>query len=303
MIRNDKLNSKHNFKFLLTIICSTILILSIFSLNTAAFSDYEKDVAEKLYTDLDQEYEIQEFDQNSLEFKTLKNLEKNITKRKFRNANFKLHHIKDELINAYYIGNGNIMLFDGLLQKLKTEDQLAALIAHEMGHAVEEHLTEDVERNMGLSVLNLLFNHFTDNQYQTITNIAQNLIANGYSREQEKESDIYAVDLMFNSGYNPDGLVELMQIFKENSNSVKLLEFTQTHPIPESRIAYLKDYISKQRAKEKAKESKTKNDNSLAANNSVSQTQTLPKEELASSKKVNQVKLSDLEQKFKKKFN
>jgi predicted Zn-dependent protease len=156
------------------------------------------------------------------------------------------------LINAYYIGNGNIMLFEGLLQKLNTEDQLAGLIAHEIGHAVEEHLTEDLERNLGLSILNLLFNHFTDNDYQTMTNVAQNLIANGYSREQEEESDIYAVDLMMRSGYDPDGLIELMKIFKENSNNFKLLEFTQTHPIPESRIDYLEEYIAEKKSERTA---------------------------------------------------
>jgi predicted Zn-dependent protease len=146
------------------------------------------------------------------------------------------------------------MLFEGLLQQLNTEDQLAGLIAHEIGHAVEEHLTEDLERNLGLSILNLLFNHFTDNEYQTMTNVAQNLIANGYSREQEEESDIYAVDLMLRSGYDPDGLVELMKIFKENSNNFKLLEFTQTHPIPESRIDYLEDYIAEKKAGSSSKE-------------------------------------------------
>ncbi|WP_160162755.1 M48 family metallopeptidase [Halanaerobium saccharolyticum] len=231
----------------------TLFLLVFLSLSTAAFSNYEKDVASKLYKNLEEEYEITEFDQQSLEYKTLKKLEANIINRKFKNEEFKLHHIDDKLINAYYIGDGNIMLFEGLLQKLKTEDQLAGLVAHEMGHAVEEHLTEDLERNMSLSILNILFNHFTENDYQLMTNIAQNLIANGYSREQEQESDIYAVDLMLRSGYDPDGLIELMKIFKENSHNVKLLEFTQTHPIPDSRIDYLREYIAEKKSKSTVK--------------------------------------------------
>jgi len=226
--------------------------LTAFS-STSAFSDYEKDVADRLYEDLDQEYRITEFKENSLEYQILKRLEANVVNNKFKNETFKVHHIDDQLINAYYIGAGNIMLFEGLLQKLNNEDQLAGLIAHEMGHAVEEHLTEDLERNLGLSVLNILFNHFTDNEYQTMTNVAQNLIANGYSREQEQESDIYAVDLMMRSGYDPNGLVGLMKIFKENSNNFKLLEFTQTHPIPESRIEYLEEYIADKKSQSTAK--------------------------------------------------
>ena len=243
-LKKLNLTSKKLFTLIIT-----LFLLVFLSLSTAAFSNYEKDVASKLYKNLEEEYEITEFDQQSLEYKTLKKLEANIVNRKFKNEEFKLHHIDDKLINAYYIGNGNIMLFEGLLQKLKTEDQLAGLVAHEMGHAVEEHLTEDLERNMGLSILNILFNHFTENDYQLMTNIAQNLIANGYSREQEQESDIYAVDLMLRSGYDPDGLIELMKIFKENSHNVKLLEFTQTHPIPDSRIDYLREYIAEKKSK------------------------------------------------------
>lgn len=246
----DKNNFVSRNIFSITIIL--ILLLVISSASGLAFSDYEKNVAEQLYNDLDQKYVITEFKPETTEYQTLKRLEANIINKKFRNEKFKLHHIDDKLINAYYIGNGNIMIFEGLLQQLKTEDQLAALIAHEMGHAVKEHLTEDLQRNMSLSILNLLFNHFTENEYQTMTNIAQNLIANGYSREQEQESDIYAVDLMMRSIYDPEGLIELMKIFKENSHNLKLLEFTQTHPIPESRIKYLNEYIAKKKSQETA---------------------------------------------------
>lgn len=258
------MRNSNNYLYKVFTVILTVFLISIFSLPAAsAFSDYEKDVADRLYEDLDQEYRITEFRAGSLEYETLKRLEANIVRDKFKDAEFKVHHIDDPLINAYYIGDGNIMLFEGLLQKLNTEDQLAGLIAHEMGHAVEEHLTEDLERNLGLSLLNLLFNHFTDNEYQTMTNVAQNLIANGYSREQEQESDIYAVDLMLRSGYDPQGLIELMQIFKENSNNFKLLEFTQTHPIPESRIEYLRDYIAQKKSGDNQSNEKQNSDRSL----------------------------------------
>lgn len=250
LIKNQSsLKKGSSLKLIVSALFLILLVFLIFSAETAAFSDYEQDAAKELYQDLEKQYQIEEFSAQSSEYRTLKRLENSIVHKKFKDSNFKIHHVKDELVNAYYIGDGNIMLFEGLLQKLNSETQLAALIAHEMGHAVNEHLTEDLQRNLGLSVLNLLFNHFTDNEYQTISSVAQNLIANGYSREQEEESDIYAVDLMMRSSYNPEGLVELMEIFKENSNSVKLLEFTQTHPIPESRIEYLKNILLKKEKK------------------------------------------------------
>lgn len=226
----------------------TMLLVFALSLTASAFADYEKDVSKKLYSDLDQKYEISDFSSESLEYKTLKKLESNIVKKAFRNSEFKVHHVEDKMINAYYIGDGNIMLFEGLLKQLKTEDQLAALIAHEMGHGIEKHMTEDMKRNTGLTVLNLLFNHFTDNEYQTVTNIAHNLINNGFSRDQEEEADKYAVDLMLRSGYNPEGLLDLMRIFKDNSSNPRFLEFMQTHPAPESRIEYLEEYIAEKKS-------------------------------------------------------
>lgn len=231
----------------LFVISLTLFLVILFSFSISAFSDYEQDAASKLYKDLAEDYQITKFSHQSSEYQILQKLEANIVNRKFRNEEFKLHHIDDKLINAFYIGDGNIMLFEGLLQKLQTEDQLAGLIAHEMGHAVKEHLTEELERNMSLSILNILFNHFTENQYQLMVNTAQNLIAKGYSREQEEESDLFAVDLMLRSGYDPEGLIELMKIFNEDSNDLKLLEFTQTHPMPKSRIKYLQEYIADQK--------------------------------------------------------
>lgn len=249
--------SNFNYKNIFLIILIAFFIISLGFSTAFAFSEYEKKAADKLYQDLSQEYEISSFEKESSEYQISKRLERNVIKNKFKNAEFKLHYVDNELINAFYIGDGNIMLFRGLLQNLDTKDQLAALIAHEMGHAVEEHMTEDLKRNTGLSILNLLFNHFTDNEYQTLSNVAHNLIKNGYSREQEQEADIYAAELLLRSGYDPQGLVELMKIFKENSHNVKLLEFIQTHPLPESRIEYIEKYIAKRKNN---KETKNRND-------------------------------------------
>lgn len=236
---------KYCLIFILSFVFSLALIQS-----TAAFSDYEQKTAANVYQQLQKEYQIRDFQDSSAAEQILTKLTKNITNSEFKDAEFKLHYVDDKIINAYYIGDGNIMIFAGLLKELNNNNQLAGIIAHEMGHAVNKHLSEDMKHNLGLSLLNILFNHFTENQYQQMTNITQNLIENGFSRDQEKEADLYAVDLMMRSGYNPDGLIELMQIFKRNSNNSKLLEFTQTHPIPESRIEYLEDYIKDKQSKQ-----------------------------------------------------
>jgi hypothetical protein len=90
-----------------------------------------------------------------------------------------------------------------------------------------------------------------------MTNVFQSLISRGYSREQEEEADIYAVDLMMRADYDPQGLIDLMKLFKEKSMNVKLLEFTQTHPIPDSRIEYLNEYIAQKKRQQNRENNKS----------------------------------------------
>lgn len=246
--KKENYNMEKNYKKI-SIILLTAAVIIICSGSIMAFSQYEKDVSDRLYNDLDKKYRIEKFSSDSAEQKILNRLVSNLDNKEMKEAGFEIHYIDSDVINAYYIGNGKIMLFSGLLNKLKTDEQLAGLIAHEMGHAYYRHLYKDLENNMGVSVIGLIFNYFTDNQYANITGIAQNLITKGFSREQEQEADLFAVDLMLKSNYNPQGLVELMEIFKEESGGSKLLEFTQTHPIPDTRIKYISDYIDKKTGK------------------------------------------------------
>ncbi len=238
---------------------SILLALVLLSGSAAAFSDYEEQTAATLYEDLDEKYEIREFSEDEEAYIILQRLQKNIIDKEFKDENFKVHHIMDKNINAYYIGAGNIMIFEGILNELESNGELAALIAHEIGHGIKKHLSEDMRRNLGLTILNILFNQFTDNQYQTMTNVFQTLVSRGYSREQEREADIYAVDLMMRAGYDPQGLVDLMKLFKEKSANVKLLEFTQTHPIPESRIEYINEYIAQKKSADNEAQEKREN--------------------------------------------
>lgn len=216
----------------------------------AAFSSYERSTSEAMLKDLNRQYDLREYGEDDKEYQILNRLKQNIASRKFREAEFKIYHVDDELINAYYIGDGRIILFEGLVSLLESDDQLAALIAHEIGHGVEGHLDSNLKRNLSLSLISILFNRITDREYQTMTNVAYNLINNGYSREQEREADIFAVDLMIRADYDPQALIELMKIFKERSHNIKLLEFTQTHPIPDSRIEYISQYIAEKQANE-----------------------------------------------------
>ncbi len=229
-----------------TIWCLSIVIVFIFiSFTTAnAFSDYEQNVSRDLINQLSSEYDIYRFAEGSRYQIILDQLEKHIRKNEFRELGFNLHQIDSHTINAYYVGAGNIMLFTGLLDLLETDAEIAAVIAHEMGHGVEEHMEETFERRIGLSIIGLIFNEVTDNQYDSLANITQGLLDKGFSRKQEKEADLYATDLLVRAGYSSQGIIDLMNVFKEQEAiNFKLFELLQTHPQPETRLEYINEHL------------------------------------------------------------
>ncbi|RQD77307.1 MAG: hypothetical protein D5S01_02765, partial [Halanaerobium sp. MSAO_Bac5] len=72
----------------------------------AAFSSYERSTSEAMLKDLNRQYDLREYGEDDKEYQILNRLKQNIASRKFREAEFKIYHVDDELINAYYIGDG-----------------------------------------------------------------------------------------------------------------------------------------------------------------------------------------------------
>lgn len=238
------------FNYLLyLVILTTLIILFAFNPTIFAFSDIEKDIGTSNLNYYMEEYDLVEFEKGSIPNQIISNLQDSITDPYFENVDYKLYYVNDETINAYYIGNGYILLFKGLIDELETEDQLAAVIAHEIGHSYSKHLEKNINRSIGLALFNLALNEFTDKEYEDAINVFDNLIQKGYSRSEEKEADIYAVNLMAKSGYNPKGLVNTMNMFKKWDADSKLIEFTRTHPIPDTRINYIKKYVENNKNK------------------------------------------------------
>lgn len=227
---------------------SIFIVLFLLSSVTFAVSDYEEYVAKLNLDDLYDEYgdNIYKLDSNDYFVKILHNL----TTRLDTKLDFEIHYVNSDVVNAYYIGDGKVILFRGLLDKLNNSDQRAAVIAHEMGHGVNDHIDEQLKNIIGLGISSWLLDQITgkdssdDKTYNLLKNFGLILINNGYSRENEEEADLFSVKLLYKSGYNPSGAVQVMQVLDRlnASHNSELLELLQTHPNPQTRI----DYMSKE---------------------------------------------------------
>ena len=158
-------------------------------------------------------------------------------------SNWEYHFtaVEHKMVNAIALPGGHVFVTKGMLEKLTTEAQLAALLAHEIVHITARHSSAAMSRQMGLSFL--LFGASVagakiPQDASRAAGIALQLIGLKYSREHEREADVAGLDYMVVAGYNPYGAVELMQMLQDQDN-VRPVEFLSSHPSPGNRIISL----------------------------------------------------------------
>lgn len=157
------------------------------------------------------------------------------------NLNFHFTAVNDDSVNAMALPGGYIFITKGMLEQLDTEAQLAAILAHEVTHVTARHSAQAMSRQIGMDILmTAVTTEETPQALVMVGQLAGQLTQLKYSREDEYEADSYGMDYMVKAGYEPDGMVETMQIL-EDMQKTRTIEFLSTHPVPENRKAYLQD--------------------------------------------------------------
>ncbi len=159
---------------------------------------------------------------------------------------------QNDQVNAYCMPGGKIMVFTGLIDKLKaTDDELAAVIGHEIAHALREHGRERMSiasaQQMGLAGLAVLAGASNSPNAAAAGVQAAALGSNLFfalpnSREQEREADRIGLELSARAGFNPNAAVTLWQKMGQQGGGAPP-EFLSTHPSNDARINDLKAMI------------------------------------------------------------
>jgi predicted Zn-dependent protease len=164
---------------------------------------------------------------------------------------YEFHLLSDpQTINAFALPGGQVFLTVGLLRRLKSEAQLAGVLGHEVGHVVGRHGAEHLaKQQLGTALVNAVGIAASDNpdnarQAAVLAQAANQLVSLQYGREDELEADQLGFRFMTEAGYNPQGLVELMQILGSARQGGASPEFFSTHPNPENRVERLKKLIA-----------------------------------------------------------
>lgn len=158
--------------------------------------------------------------------------------------------------NAYALPGGYISLTRGLLLKLENEDQLAGVLAHEIGHVAARHAARRQTRGFFanlLSVPNIIDVRIAGISPTRIVNrlgqVGTRAILASYSRSDEYQADSLGMTYMYRAGYKPRGVIGLQKmLLKLRENRPNLIQqFFRSHPLTEDRIDRTRQEIKKLR--------------------------------------------------------
>lgn len=158
------------------------------------------------------------------------------------------------VINAFATPGGHILISRGMLKSANSEDELAAIIAHEISHIQLEHSIKAIKKNTRTqkigkfatetyAFIKLIKGEKTKEDIKNImksgaflTNISTELVNTGYSKKSEYMADEMAIHLLEKTGYNPNSMKTMLENLKNNKSKNYSLGFGKTHPSPKKRI-------------------------------------------------------------------
>lgn len=152
--------------------------------------------------------------------------------------------VKSDVVNAYALPGGYIVVYSDLLKKIKTKEELAALLAHEVSHVNNRHSIRKLCKDLSTSILvNAMLGNVSGASGALYSN-ASSVYNLRYSREYEKEADVEGLALLRKNHLDQNGMLDLMKTLSTIDKKVKVPTFLSTHPLTDSRINYVKKQIN-----------------------------------------------------------
>lgn len=163
-----------------------------------------------------------------------KQLESKSTNNQYK---FKFYIVKDNQVNAFALPGGNVVVFTGLLKKADSPEEVAGVLSHELQHVYKRHGLKRLVKSFGLQALGTIF---LGDISGAINQAGIQLTALKFDRDEEREADKLGMDLMYESGINPKGMISFFKKLKETEKfSSSLISFLSTHPDTDERIENL----------------------------------------------------------------
>ena len=164
----------------------------------------------------------------------------------------KVYILPVEQVNALALPGGPIVIFEGLIDKAESPEELAGVLAHEIQHILLRHSTRGILRNLAKSMLVTLFLGDVNSVMEGIIQLAGQLETLGLSREMEAEADQKGMELILAANIDPHGMIRIFKKLMQEDFSQKKLpkgkpvseendlsSYFSTHPSSQNRLARL----------------------------------------------------------------
>lgn len=155
-------------------------------------------------------------------------------------------------INAFALPGGPVWLHRGALSAAQNESQVAGVLAHEIAHIAQRHAASQMSKGMiANGLLSLLGALAGNDRGGQIAQVAGGLAAQGYmlkfSRDDERQADEVGAQIMKRAGWNPNGMVEFMQILRAQAgrDPGSVQTFLSSHPAPGERVTRLQQTVKR----------------------------------------------------------
>jgi predicted Zn-dependent protease len=195
---------------------------------------YEKQLGDELFEKLTADYTINE-EATTIINEFAQEIDFNT------NYDIRIKVVESDVVNAFAVPGGNIVVFTPLLQKMDRPEQLAALLGHEVGHVTHRHSLKSLFRTLSRYMFVSLLTSDLNGVSTTLLDNANTLFNLQYSRELEEEADQTALETLADNHIDQEGCTELFQILKktteeEDDLGLEMPAFLSTHPLTDSRI-------------------------------------------------------------------
>lgn len=148
--------------------------------------------------------------------------------------------VDDPAVNAFNLPGGLVYVNRGLIAEADSLDQLAGVLAHEIGHGASRHGTQLMTRSYGYNMLaSLLLGRDAGQGKRLLAQVVGAGVLTDYSRDAEREADRLGVEYAYRAGYNPRGAADFFRqlLDMRQRRPTKVEQFFASHPLTEERIS------------------------------------------------------------------
>jgi predicted Zn-dependent protease len=150
-------------------------------------------------------------------------------------SKIKIHVIKSSEVNAFALPDNNMVIYTGLIEYAKNAEEVAGVMAHEIGHMEKKHVMKKLVKEIGFAMLFTIAGG--DAGFEILRETARVLSSTAFDRKQETEADNYAIEMLAEANVNPEHLANFLFRLAKDHDMPEELVWVSTHPESKERAA------------------------------------------------------------------